>query len=356
LFYTHRGINMKKFLVLLSVLMLVSIGSAQMGKERSLLARRVVVDDSLRIAPTAPTNDVVNINAISPTTTQVDALRVNITTTDGTNLTNTAIYGTVSAVGTASGDIARGLFLDLSAQAGGTETAIEIENTATWDKDIELQNDEVIVNSTDGTVSITDGTNILFKTVDAGTTGNATVTGTMTVDGVSTLTGAATLTGGYTVPTMTTVLYAAGGAPLLATAGTDIAQVAGTIYWVEVMIPYNVTLTGVTFLVGSVGGTDSVVCALHNSAGTQVAITTRAIAGTAAQLQSIAFTSTYAAVAGKYFISVQANGSVAARLRAYPIPGSKFVASSTTGTFGTIGNLTVGTTFTADKGIISAVY
>lgn len=52
---------------------------------------------------------------------------------------------------------------------------------------ITMQNDEVIDNSADGTVDITDGTNSLLTIVDAGTTGNVTVSGTLTVTGETAL-------------------------------------------------------------------------------------------------------------------------------------------------------------------------
>jgi len=102
----------------------------------------------------APTVDVVTIAGGSPATNGVDALALSLTATNQTDFTNSLINGTLTAAGTASTDIARGLFLDLASQAGGTEKAIEIENTAAWDTDIELQNDETISNTSDGTIAL----------------------------------------------------------------------------------------------------------------------------------------------------------------------------------------------------------
>jgi hypothetical protein len=147
----------------------------------------------------------------------------------------------------------------------------------------------------------------------------------------------------------------------LATSGTDKACSNGARWWVEVDIPYNVTLTGLAYLVGSVGGTDSVIVQLYNSAGTSVATSKAvgahhgAIVGTTAQFQSCPFTATYAAAAGKYFASVQFNGTTA-KFRAYPIPGSKFITGTVAGTYDVTAGITPGSTFTADDGPIVMTY
>jgi len=169
-----------------------------------------------------------------------------------------------------------------------------------------------------------------------------------------------TFTGGYTIPNPSPVIWSKGGSTVLATSGTDVACSNGARWWVELDIPYNVTLTGITYLIGSVGATDSVVVQLCNSAGTQVATSravggAAAIVGTAANFQSVPFTTTYAAVAGKYYAVLQFNGTTA-KFRAYPIPGSKFITGTTAGTWGTKADITPGTTFTADKGPILVTY
>ena len=165
---------------------------------------------------------------------------------------------------------------------------------------------------------------------------------------------------GIELPTESTHIWAAGGSVVLATAGTDVACADGTRFWTELMIPYNVTLTGLSYLVGSVGGTDSVVVQLVNSAGTEVATSravggAAAIVGTAAEIQSVPFTAPYAATAGLYYAVVQFNGTTA-KFRAYPITGSKFIAGSVGGTWLTAAGITPGTTFTADKGPICITY
>lgn len=185
-------------------------------------------------------------------------------------------------------------------------------------------------------------------------------TGIMTGMGASTFDGVITATGGVVYPTVSTHIWTAGGSVVLATAGTDAACTNGDRYWTEIMIPYNVTLTGVSYLVGSVGGTDSVVVQLVNSSGTEVATSRPVgeaadIVGTTAQFQSVDFSTTYAATAGVYYIVLQFNGTTA-KFRTYPITGSPFVAGSVGGTWQTAAGITPGTTFTADKGAICITY
>ena len=233
----------------------------------------------------------------------------------------------------------------------------------------------------DGALTLTDGGNLKlegnFTTVTGATLtlvsdgtdwyelsragGNIAITGAAVLSSTLGVTGAITATGGIAFPTNSTFIWCQGGSVALATAGTDQAPTNGPRQWVQIQIPYNVTLTGIGYLVGSVGGTDSVVVELYNSAGAVVArsIATDAniadIVGTAANFNNIDFSSTYAAVAGTYYISVQMNGTTA-RLRTYPIPGSKFIAATAAGTFKTGASITPGTTFTADEGPISYVY
>lgn len=184
------------------------------------------------------------------------------------------------------------------------------------------------------------------------------------VTGVTTLTtsGLITATGGLTLATTPSMLWAAGGSTVTAASGTDVAFSAGARYWVEVNIPYNKTITGAGVLLGSVGGTDSLVIQLCNSAGVQVATTrhgltgkTANLAGTTATFQDIDFVTPYAAVAGRYFIVLQTTGTTA-KFRAYAISGLKCIANTAAGTWGTKADITPGTTFVADKGPISILY
>jgi len=115
----------------------------------------------------ASTVDLISISSTGAiTTTGVDGLSLAFTTGDGTNPTNALMRGTLTSGGTAAGDIAVGLLLDLASTAGGTDTAIDIENTAGWDFDLDLQNDLTITNVTNNQLTFTE--NALSLTFDYG--------------------------------------------------------------------------------------------------------------------------------------------------------------------------------------------
>ena len=140
--------------------------------------------------------------------------------------------------------------------------------------------------------------------------------------------------------------------------GTSTTPVNGTIYWAEINIARLKGLTGIGILNAATVGTDAVIGALYNSAGTLVANT--ALAGTttagANVFQEVAFTSTYIADSGRYWVAIQFNGTTD---RFRTIAASTFVdvkTTSATGVFGTLTALTVPTTFTADKGPIAYLY
>jgi hypothetical protein len=158
-----------------------------------------------------------------------------------------------------------------------------------------------------------------------------------------------------------TVFWTKGGAATGVATGTDVACSNGARWWSELEVPYNVKLTGLAYLVGSVGGTDSVMVHLYNSAGTLVASSKRAganhghLVGTATEFQSVPFSATYNAFAGKYYACVQFNGTTA-KFRAYLIPGCKFIANTAAGTWDTPAAITAGTTFVASKGPIIMTY
>lgn len=142
--------------------------------------------------------------------------------------------------------------------------------------------------------------------------------------------------------------------------GTNTTLVAGTIYWAEVFIPRNVTLTGVGVLNGATVGTNNWIVGLYASAGGAV-VANSALTGVTSSganaFQEIAFTGTYAAVGpARYWIAFQSNGTTDT-LRTIAV--STFVdvfTKSATGAFGTLTSLTVPTTFTADVGPVGYVY
>jgi len=190
-----------------------------------------------------------------------------------------------------------------------------------------------------------------------------------TSTGANTLSGDTTLaTGKKLVPSATggidpavagfTAAWTCGTGVLLATAGNDNACTNGDVYWAPIFIPCNTTITGIAYLIGSVGGTDKVIAALYSSTGTLLANSALAGAtvGTAANMQAVDFTATYAAKGpALYYVALQFNGTTA-KFRTHTIPGMKFVTGSVAGTFGTLAAITPGTTYTANKAPIAVTY
>jgi hypothetical protein len=150
--------------------------------------------------------------------------------------------------------------------------------------------------------------------------------------------------------------------PTAAATGNDNANTNGDIYWAPVLIPANQAVTGIQYLVGSVGGTDKVIAGLYSAAGVLLASSALAgtTVGTASQVMSVPLTAPYAATGPAiYYIGLQFNGTTA-KFRTATLAGFANVASnacnSQAGTFGTMAAITPGTTFTANKGPIAGTY
>lgn len=205
------------------------------------------------------------------------------------------------------------------------------------------------------------GTNAI--TVDEAVTisGASTLSSTLAVTGAHTATGAITPNGGIAQTSTAKQTRWGTFAADSATAGTDTACDNGSIWAASIFIPYSCTLTGIEYLVGSVGGTDNVAVGLYSDQGALLAnsaLDSSVTVGTAAQLQQVAFTSTYAAVGGKkYIIAVQFNGTTAKfrSIPAYTSQGTLRVKQA--GTFGTLAALSpLPTALTADVGPIASTY
>lgn len=150
--------------------------------------------------------------------------------------------------------------------------------------------------------------------------------------------------------------YVAGQAPATSTQGTDTTPVSGTIFFGQVFIPANVTLTGISYLIGTVGGTNSVIVGLYNNAGTLVKNSALGgtVVGTLATMQRVPFTSSYAATGpAMYWVSVSMNGTTA-RLRTHTF--GDHAAGSATGVFGTLGAVVPVTSFTANTAPYAMTY
>jgi hypothetical protein len=169
-------------------------------------------------------------------------------------------------------------------------------------------------------------------------------------------TGTTTVTGGVIPPgTAATVFHTGGTGATAAAAGTDTTPVVTETYYCEVFIPHNTTLTGLSVLNGTaVSGNIKV--GLANSAGAVVASSASTTAGSGTNAyQSIAFSTTYAAVGpAKYFALVQ-YAATTARYRVHVVGnfGAGKVTSETYGTF-TSGYAT--TVFATAGAIIADTY
>lgn len=186
----------------------------------------------------------------------------------------------------------------------------------------------------------------------SGTTGA--FSGAVTASSTLAVTGTTTVTGGIIPATAPTGIC--NWQPSVATSGTDTTPASGTQFVTSIYLPFNMTITNISYLIGSVGGTDKVYAVLYSSAGAVLANTditvsgTNVTVGTAANIQTIPLTATYAATTGRYFIGISMNGNTA-RLRTIPAHTQVGVlAGQVAQVHGTVAAITVPSTFTADKG------
>lgn len=192
-----------------------------------------------------------------------------------------------------------------------------------------------------------------------GWAGDLRISDDVTVVDTTTQTGVITPSAGIAPVAQPASIYAT--LPATATSGTDTAFADGTTFLTSVFVPYNMTVTGIGYLVGSVGGTDKVIVRIYSSAGTLLASSTTAssgtTAGTAAQVQEIALTSTYAAVGpNRYFIAVSANGNTAKLRTVAAHTGAKTLSGSVALTHAATTAITPPTAFAADKAPFAYLY
>lgn len=110
--------------------------------------------------------------------------------------------------------------------------------------------------------------------------------------------------------------------PPTAESGTDTAFAEKKLFTASIFLHFNMTVTGVKYLLGAGGGTNKVIAALFNSAGQKVAnsseTTEGTVAGTEKTVQTLAFTSAYQAKGpALYYVGLTANGATA-KLRTIP--------------------------------------
>lgn len=171
-----------------------------------------------------------------------------------------------------------------------------------------------------------------------------------------TASGATSPVGGVAANSASTVWHSGAVGATSATMGTDTTPVATETYIVEVFVPVNSTLTGVSVLNGSaVAGNMQI--SLATSAGVPIAaaLTASTAASGTAAFQQVPFAAPYAAVGpAKYFILLQ-NNNTSNRYRSHAV--GNFGASKKTGeTYGTFTTVTAPTTFTTGLGPVADVY
>jgi hypothetical protein len=129
--------------------------------------------------------------------------------------------------------------------------------------------------------------------------------------------------------------------------GESTATVAGTVYYGEVKILADALLTGIEVQNGATAETDKLIAYLFDSAGKMVASSKLegTVSSGAKAYQALAFTSPYAAKAGRYFIGIQGNGTTAT-LYTLKKGTTQVACGSTTGEFGKTTSITAPTTFT----------
>jgi hypothetical protein len=156
--------------------------------------------------------------------------------------------------------------------------------------------------------------------------------------------------------------YAGNWNPVAATSGTDTTPAEKKLFLCSVYLPITKTITGIGYLVGSVGGTNKAIAGLFNSDGVKIGnsseTTEGTTVGTAAEQQELPLTAAIAVPAGLYYIGITMNGNTA-RLRTIPknVAGSNvFAGEVTLGTKNVLANVTAPTSFTADKGPVGWVY
>lgn len=186
------------------------------------------------------------------------------------------------------------------------------------------------------------------------------VAGAVTLSSTVAVTGVTTLTGGLAAISSPQTIFSVGGGVVTAASGNDTACAANTVTWSPIFFPYNMTLTGLGYLIGSVGGTDKTVLSIYSSAGALLGNTTVSgggtTVGTAANWQAIDLTATLAVTGGTlYYVATNFSGSTA-KYRSYPGPGLKFVTGTAAQTLGTPAAITPGTTFNANVGPIMFAY
>ena len=180
------------------------------------------------------------------------------------------------------------------------------------------------------------------------------------VRGALDVTGAFYPKGGIVSPitNISRTIWNLAGATHVLTVGTDVACDDGDRHFTEIYVPYTTSATGIFYLIGSVGGTDSVIVELFDIDGDLVtgAYSDTTIVGTAATFQQVPFISGAVTLnPGRYYMSAQFDGTTA-KYRAPLTTGVPYGAASATGAFAVYKALVPDSTWTISEGIIGGIY
>lgn len=150
-----------------------------------------------------------------------------------------------------------------------------------------------------------------------------------------------------------------GSAALTGYETNGVAQVAGTINYVDIVVPFSQSWTGAGILNGTTVGTHNVLCVLYGANGALLA--NSAVAGVvsagASVFQNIPFTAPITLPAGRYFVGFQYSGTTPTPRHLLAANGSSWITGTVAGSFGTIpSTITPATTFTTAVGPICQLY
>lgn len=176
--------------------------------------------------------------------------------------------------------------------------------------------------------------------------------------------------GGGGQPATTTTVWYSQAQNAASGVGSSVELVSGTRYWSEIMIPFNVTATGISWLVAGYGNTENVpvkiIVELHDNTGVLVAKSN--LSGTLVnygvspgQMQAVPFTTPYGITAGRYFVALQFDHSydpetADIKFQSDTTGVSPYVSGSATGSFGDAVAITPGTTYTTQVAPYCATY
>lgn len=148
--------------------------------------------------------------------------------------------------------------------------------------------------------------------------------------------------GGVPVSKATPIFVAGTCAPTLTT-GADTTPTAGTVYLGSIFVPHRRAFVGVGYLIGSVGGTDTVDVILYDSLGKKIATSnlgSPATVGTTATFQEVAFATPALPILdgpGTYYVGIAVSGNTC-RLRLSVAAGSR--GDAVAGSYGTYAAIT----------------